>query len=25
MPTNNIILLDSDYNLTTKSNLIDRL
>jgi len=25
MPTNNIIVLDSYYNLTNKSNLIDRL
>jgi len=25
MPTNNIIVLDSYFNLTNKSNLIDRL
>jgi len=25
MPTNNIIVLDSSFNLTNKSNLIDRL
>jgi len=25
MPTNNIIVLDSYFNLTTKSNLNDRL
>jgi len=25
MPTNNIIVLDSYFNLTDKSNLIDRL
>jgi len=25
MPTNNIIVLDSYFNLTNKSNIIDRL
>jgi len=25
MPTNNIIVLDLDFNLTHKSNLIDRI